>query len=209
MTTLLNPELPTIACDVDGPVAAMIPSFVEFTKNEFGVEIDISKIAYHDRMGRSPGLQKQDLALRRYFPSDSDPDSGGIGGAFQAFMKDRDVYGKYVSPTPGAVDAFAHLRPNYNIIFVTALMRSARDHFRSKMEWLERWFPGHQIVTCPSGLKHHFIADYCIDDRWDTCNRWESIGTTSLLFSMPWSEVPSHKSVPLHNWSTITGTLLR
>ncbi len=196
------------ASDVDGVAADMVGGFSRWVEYKFGVMIDPQKVVFHDRMGRSPDLYDANEALAEIFPGRGfDGDGRGIGGAFECFMKDRDVYGKYISPMPGAVEAIAAIRKNHQVVFVTALMRSARDHFRSKMEWIERWFPGLQIVTCPSGLKQQFRCDFATDDRYDTCARWSLAGASAMLFDQPWSEVPAGVHVERWDWKRIQGRL--
>ena len=197
----------TLLLDVDGVVADMVNCFAEFVWNEFDVPIDVSAVVFHDKMGRSPGLARADQALRHWFPGEPDGNNAGVGGAFQVFMKDRDVYGKFIRPIKGSVDAVAELRHDYKIVFVTALMRSARDHFRSKMEWIERWFPGIQIMTSPSGCKPMVHGHFAVDDRYDTCASWADAGTHSLLFRQPWNEIPNGVTCATYDWSELLKTL--
>ncbi len=197
-----------VLSDVDGVVADLIGGgFARFLDEELAVCLPINEVIYHNDMGRSPGLREIDDSLRLRWPEPG-PD-GGLGGAFKTFMKDRDVYGKWVTPIEGAVDGIAEIRRHVDLGFVTALMKSARDHFRSKMEWIERYFPGIPIITCPSELKCWVSGDYAIDDRYDTCSRWEKNWKSGLkramLFRQPWNEAPVDH--PRYDWPGIVRTL--
>lgn len=197
-----------LALDVDGVVANLIGGMRKFTVKEFGVDFAVSDIVYHDRMGRSPRLSEVHETLKRWFPETADAEYYGFGGAFRCFMKDRDVYGQWVDPIEGSVDAVSALREEYDIAFVTALMKSARDHFRSKMEWIERWFPGIPIITSPSAQKCWVQADHAVDDRYDTCFRWWERGTNAMLFRQSWNEIPSHSPCATWDWAQIKERLL-
>lgn len=181
-----------ILCDVDGVVANLVTGFQNFTHSQFNVDFEYTDIVFHNDMGRSPRLNKVNNQLARF---------GGFSALFEMFMKDRDVYGKWIDPINGALSAIADLRSTHEIIFVTALMKSARDHFRSKMEWIERFFPDIQIMTGSSSIKHLVHGDYAIDDRYDTCMRWEGSGTRSFLFRQPWNECPV--GTQAYNWKQI------
>lgn len=183
-----------ILSDVDGVVADLIPSFVEWVEQNHGVIIPLDKITVHSNMGSSPDLREQNEALKIYFKD-------GVGGAFKRFMQQHDVY-DFVSPVEGAVETIAGLRRHgYQLVFVTAMMKSAREHFKSKMEWIEKWFPGISIFTAPSEEKFRITGDFCIDDRYDICCRWESVGVTPFLFRQPWNEAPT--GTPSHRWDDI------
>lgn len=190
----------SIAVDVDGVVADLMGGMRRFTVREFAVDFNVSDIVYHDRMGRSPGLAEAHEKLLKWFPQEADEEYNGFGGAFRCFMKDPSVYSTYVEPIKGSVDAIASIRDQYDVLFVTALMKSARDHFRSKMEWIERWFPGIPIITAPSGEKWRVYADFAVDDRYDTCERWWRRGVNAMVFRQSWNEIPPHARAGTLTW---------
>lgn len=187
-----------IGIDVDGPCAAMIEGFLEWFHsprrdwaNE-GFQIDREQIKFHNDMGSSPELIEIDSRLRVRYPARG-PD-GGLGGAFLQFMRHPTVYSDYVRTTEGAQEAIRILSSRADCMFVTALMRRANQHVPDKLDWIGRNFPGIPISTVPSELKCWVHPDFAIDDRYDTCRRWDNEdcwhGVTSLLFQCPWSESP-------------------
>ncbi len=185
-------EKEAILCDVDGVVADLVGGLRKWMNHQFGFDFEPSEVVYHNKMGRSPKLADLNEELARWFPGDSVGDNRGFGGAFTCFMRDPNVYMRWIDPIPGAVDAIAELRQRYHILFVTALMKGARDHFRSKMEWIERWFPNLPISTVPSEEKFRVAGKFAIDDRYDTCRRWMDSGNISrdvFLFRQSWNEI--------------------
>lgn len=201
----------SLLCDVDGVVADLVGGMRRWLNRTYQLDFDPIDVLYHDRMGRSPGLKDLNEKLKRWFPEEADAEYNGFGGAFRCFMKDREVYGEYVVPINGSVEAIAALRHAYDIVFVTALMKSARDHFRSKMEWIERWFPGIPIITAPSGEKWRVRGNpsgrtYAVDDRFDTCTRWADNGVISFLYRQPWNEAPA--GTKNFDWAEIEWALL-
>lgn len=199
---------PYFLSDVDGCVADLVGGMRKWVYDKFGFDFDPSEVIYHNQMGRSPGLLDLNEELSRWFPGDSAGDNRGFGGAFTCFMRDPNVYMRWIDPIPGSADAIAELRQKYNVVFVTALMKSARDHFRSKMEWLERWFPEIPIITCPSGEKHLVRGAFAVDDRYDTCLRWSTAGTPAFLFKQSWNEVPPGAAIDRHDWASISNVLM-
>lgn len=182
----------SVLCDVDGVAANLIGGMRKWVNHQFGLDFDVSEVVYHNDMGRSPLLADLNDELSRWFPGDKDGDNRGFGGAFTCFMRDSNVYTRWVDPIPGVVDAIAQIRQRYDVVFVTALMKGARDHFRSKMEWIERWFPNIPIITSPSGEKQRVGGTYAIDDRYDTCRNWLDSGNIRdvFLFKQSWNEIP-------------------
>lgn len=180
----------TILVDADGVLADLVGGMRRFVNQTYGHDFDPNDVVFHNRMGRSPKLSDLDQKLREYFPVEADEEYNGFGGAFRCFMKDRDVYGRWIDPIPGAVETIAALRTSYDVVVVTAMMKSARDHYRSKMEWLERWFPAVPIITADASQKFRVTGDYAIDDRYDTCQRWWTAGVDARVFRQPWNEIP-------------------
>lgn len=192
--------------DVDGVVADLVGGYRKWMNNQFGFDFDPSEVIYHNNMGRSPKLADLSEELAKWFPGDADGDNRGFGGGFTCFMRDPNVYMRWIDPIPGAVDAIAEIRQKYDVVFVTALMKGARDHFRSKMEWIERWFPDLSIGTMPSGDKFRVRGDWAVDDRYDTCKRWLDAGTSALMFRQSWNEAPEYW--PSYEWEQILETVM-
>lgn len=194
--------------DVDGCTADLVGGMRKWLNESFGFDFDPTEVLYHNRMGQSPALHDLNEELKRWFPGDADGDNQGFGGAFTCFMRDPNVYMRWIDPIPGSVDAIAEIRQKYKVVFCTALMKGARDHFRSKMEWIERWFPNLPIITCPSGEKYMVHGRYAVDDRYDTCMRWIASGTQALLFNQSWNEIPEGVKIKRHNWDSILETVI-
>lgn len=180
---------PRFLCDVDGPAAAMQEAFVDWANKKFSLNVQLDDIVYHNDMGRSPALRAVDEWLRReHYPIDG-PD-GGWGGAFIEFMRQPDVYTRFIGTTVGAKESLATIRERYDVAFVTSLMKRANVHVPNKLDWVGQNFPGIPIMTVPSEVKHWVPGAFATDDRYDTCERWRSSGTTALLFGYPWNEAP-------------------
>lgn len=207
MTIDLDHTSDSLLSDVDGVTADLVGGFRKWMNEYFGFDFDPKEVVYHNNMGRSPKLHDLNEELRRWFPGDEDGDDVGFGGAFTCFMRDPNVYMNWVDPIPGSVDAVAEIREEYNVVFVTALMKRARNHFRSKMEWIERWFPNIPVITAPSGEKWRVGGTYAVDDRYDTVQRWRKAGVQALMYGQSWSEAPDNW--PGHDWKSIKGILLR
>lgn len=148
-----------------------------------------------------PSLRELDSLLRKdAWPEDGA--DGGINGAFMSFMR-GEAY-DYVDPIEGAIGGIKELQEHYDVRFCTALMKAAPEHVPSKMRWLERYFPGVPYFTAPSTLKMEIKGDIGIDDRYDTCARWETVGTKSFLFKQPWNEAPIVNTPSSYNWTWLT-----
>jgi 5'(3')-deoxyribonucleotidase len=200
---------PEFISDVDGVAADLVGGLRKWINHQFGFDFDPSEVVYHNSMGRSPLLADLNEELRRWFPGDADGDNHGFGGAFTCFMRDPNVYMRWIDPVPGAVDAIAEIRQKHKVVFCTALMKGARDHFRSKMEWIERWFPNLPILTVPSGEKYMVRGDWAVDDRYDTCARWIHNGTPALLFKQSWNEIPEGVKMRRFTWPEIVETVMK
>lgn len=189
-----------ILCDVDGVVADLMGGLSTWMQALGLPACDPNSIGLFDirRAARLPQLVELDDFLRKGpFPA---PDGdGGVNGAFMAFMR-TDSY-DWVLPITGAVEGMAALQENFDVHFVTALMEAAPEHVPSKMRWMKRHFPTVPYFTAPSKLKMRIQGDLGIDDRYDTCMRWEEVGTRSFLFRQPWNEAPA--GTPRYDWATL------
>lgn len=176
-------------CDVDGVVGDIVEPLVEWANKKFSLNVKREDIVYHNDMGRSPNLREVDEQLREYYPTPG-PD-GGWGGAFLEFMRQPDVYTRYVRPIKDAQRAMKIISSRADCLFVTALMKRAYVHVPNKLEWISDNFAGIPISTMPSDLKQWIPGTFAVDDRYDTCMRWCSVGTQALMFKQPWSEAPA------------------
>lgn len=201
-----------LAIDVDGPSAAMIDAFLGWVNNPSRCmnwsipTITRDMIVFHNDMGASPLLQEVDRILRGWYPEPGP--NGGLGGAFLQFMRYPRVYSDFVRPTEGAQEAIRVLSSRCDCLFVTALMKRANQHVPDKLDWIGNNFPGIAIATVPSEYKCWVRADFGIDDRYDTCNRWFQEGTEPLMFGTPWSEAPERGTIfGPHDWTSILRTV--
>ncbi len=193
-----------ILCDVDGVVADLMGGLSTWLQSQGLPACDPARIELFDirKAARLPALIELDNFLREpgFPPGWPLPDGdGGVNGAFMAFMR-TDSY-DWVKPIPGAVEGLAALQENFDVHFVTALMEAAPEHVPSKMRWMKKHFPTVPYFTAPSKLKMRIQGDLGIDDRYDTCMRWEDAGTRSFLFRQPWNEAPA--GTPRYDWSTL------
>ncbi len=186
-----------LLCDVDGVIIDLMGGFRKHLLRQHGLTLEIGDISRFD-ISKSPELVELDATCRKLYKGEGE--LGGIGGAFTHWMNNVWAYDG-LDPIPGALDAIKELRGMVDIVFVTAMMKKARSHFQSKMEWLDKNCPGLPVITSPSGLKHQVRGQFGVDDRYDTCQRWEGVGTAAFLFKQPWSEAPD--GTRGHDWSTI------
>ena len=93
----------------------------------------------------------------------------------------------------------------YDLAFITATLKESPESYAPKFRWLAKNFPGVPVISCPSQQKHWFTADYGIDDRYDTCQRWLNSGVKPLLFRQPWNEAPAGERS--FNWLEIIDEL--
>jgi len=189
-----------LLCDVDGVVADLMGGFSEWMRSHGLPEFDVSLLTKFDirKAAREPGLIDLDDQLRAGMWPDDGGD-GGLNGAFMTFMSGP-AY-EWVLPIDGAVEGVGRLREKYDVRFLTALMEAAPDHVPSKMRWMKRFFPDVKYFTSPSLLKQDVKGDIGIDDRYDTCMRWEGVGMRSFLFHQPWNEAPVEHM--RYDWSTL------
>src|SRR6478609_7631830 len=101
-------------CDVDGVVANLVGGMKKCVKEYFGFDFEVNEVVYHNKMGRSPLLADLNEELARYFPGDADGDNRGFGGAFTWFMRDPNVYMKWIDPIDGSVEAISKIRQEYD-----------------------------------------------------------------------------------------------
>lgn len=180
----------TLLCDVDGCAADLIGGFIEYFENRFGIVIPyISITRFH--MDNSPELQWLVEAYDLY-------------GVFEEFMALPNVYQDYVHPIPGS-GILNMIQGEIEPVFITATMKKVPESYTSKVRWLHERFPDIPVVSCPAGLKYKFRADWIIDDRYDTCAKFEEVGTKPLLFRQPWNEAPD--GVDAYDWDAIAVVL--
>lgn len=189
-----------VAIDVDGPCAAMVEAFLKWFHDErrpwYGrlpYEVKREMIKFHNDMGGSPQVVTINELMKEWYPG-TGPDSA-FGSAFVEFMRHPTVYSDFVRPTEGSQEAIRILKSRCDCLFVTALMKRANQHVPDKLNWIGNNFPGVSIATVPSEYKCWVHPRFGIDDRYDTCNRWNDEdcwrGTIGLLFECPWSEQPA------------------
>lgn len=194
-----------ILCDVDGVVADLMGGFSTWLQHNGHPACDPAKVELFDirKSSRLPTLVELDDCLRGTW---SEPGSdGGINGAFMEYMRRSDTY-DWVEVIEGASDGIKALQEVFDVRFCTALMEAAPDHVPSKMRWLKNNFPDVPYYTAPAKLKMGIKGDLGIDDRYDTCARWEEVGTKAYLFRQSWNEAPV--GTRSYDWSNLVGELL-
>lgn len=197
-----------VGIDVDGPCAAMVEAFLQWFHDErrpwhgkLPYDVTRDMVKYHNDMGASPKIIPINEEMKRWYPGDG-PDSA-FGSAFVEFMQNPTVYSDWVRPTEDAQAAIELLKSRCDCMFITALMRRANQHIPDKLDWIGRNFPGVPISTVPSEKKCWVHPEFGIDDRYDTCKRWQNEGVTALLFETPWSEVPDDSALKRYDWHSI------
>ncbi len=183
---------PRLLVDVDGVVADLMGGFQVWLGKEHSEYLDIELITRF-RLPKSPGL----VGLNERVNLDD---------ALTRYLATPNVYQDFVDPIPGSIEALATLREVVDPIFITATLKEAPESFTSKFCWLKWHFGDVPVISCPSGLKHHFSARWAVDDRYDTCTRYNTVGTKGLVFGQPWSEAPSNHET--YDWDGITELVL-
>lgn len=178
--------------DVDGVVADLMGGFERFIRDRYSLELRPWEItAFHIAKSLAHVELHERIDLDRNLTE---------------FLALPDVYQDYVHPVPGAEEAIPCLvAAGIDIGFVTATLHESPESYASKYRWLTTRFGRLPVISCPSGQKHWFAADYGIDDRGDTCERWRSVGIRPLLFRQPWNEVPP--GTKAYNWKEIVDEL--
>lgn len=182
-------EKKTILCDVDGVVADLVGGFIQYIFEYNGIKLYKEDFIFHEV---SKNTAAEDKFKKYYFSSILmyGEYNSICYNFFVDFMRSDYAYTTHVPVIPGAIDAFKKLKEKYNIIFVTAMMKSAKCNYRDKMEWIEKYFPDTQIITCPSGEKWRVKGDFAIDDRFDLCKNYQLHGTARpFVFKQNWSEI--------------------
>jgi 5'(3')-deoxyribonucleotidase len=181
-----------VLVDVDGVVADLMGGFEQFIRGKYSLELRPREITtFH--IAKSP----THVGLHERIDLDSN---------LEEFLALPSVYQDFVHPVPGAVEAIPRLTAaGHEVGFVTATLHESPESYASKYRWLTRYFGRMPVISCPSGQKHWFAADYGIDDRGDTCERWRSAGVRALLFRQPWNEAP--EGTPSYDWTQILDIL--
>lgn len=183
-----------VGIDVDGVVADLMGGFEAFIRARHGLELRPREITtFH--IARSPAHRE----LHRQVDLDR---------SLVDFLALPDVYQRFVRPVEGVERAIERLRraDHLDLAFVTATLHDSPESYASKYRWLDLLFPRVPVISCPSGQKHWFHLDYGIDDRFDTCQRWEGAGTCALLFRQPWNEAPADH--PSFDWEEACDVIL-
>lgn len=191
----------TFISDVDGCVARLIPGFTGWVKEQYDIDFDHRLITVHNDMGSVSNLWDVQEALLGFFPG-PEAHSRGIGGALHRFMAEDDVYQRYVKVEEGAQEAMGEIAEVADIVFCTANMKRVPQNYASKFWWLGQHFPGIPVISCPSELKQMVRGTFCVDDRWDICERWRLAGVRPFCFEQPWNEAPT--GTDLYTWSSIS-----
>lgn len=184
-----------LGVDVDGVVADLMGGFEDFIWAEFGLRLRPEEITrFH--IAKSPAHRELHEKV-------------DLDRQLARFLAVPDVYEMFVSPIPGAVEAVARLAedPHLELVFITATLHESPGSYAAKYRWLDHHFPRVPVISCPSGNKHWFDLDAGIDDRFDTCQRWERSGVTPLLFRQPWNEAP--EDFPSYDWEGVLRAIER
>ncbi len=163
--------------DVDGVVADLMGGFERFFLERTGERIDSSLSTTHS-ISKSPAHAN----LNSRFD---------LKRLVDQYLGLPDVYQDYIGLVPDASWAIRELdRRGHEVGFVTAILKAAPSSYVSKARWLDEHFPGIPLLTAASEEKHWVTGDRAIDDRYDTCFRWEQVGVRTLLFRRSWNEAP-------------------
>jgi 5'(3')-deoxyribonucleotidase len=174
--------------DVDGVVADLMSGFEVFFLERHGTVLRHWESDRH-RIARSTAHRE----LHERFDLDRQ---------LTDYLSIPDVYQRYIPPISGSQRVITRMiELDDDVRFVTAILHKAPSSFASKLEWFEEHFPGIPMMTADSHSKHWVVGDYAIDDRFDTCSRWEASGTKALLFQQPWNEAP--EGTPRYRWEDI------
>ena len=162
--------------DVDGVVADLMGGFGRFLLERHGVDLRQHEITTH-RLSRSPAHQEIHARL-------------DLNVQLADFLALPNPY-EHVALIEYAQEGIGELmRRGDDVAFITATLHESPQSYAPKYRWLDRHFRGIPVISCPAGQKSWLHADYGIDDRYDTCQRWTDEGVRSLLFRQPWNEAP-------------------
>lgn len=180
--------------DVDGVVADLMGGFERFIWGKYRLDLRPREITtFH--LAKSPAHQELHARI-------------DLDRQLADYLALPNVYEDYVSMVPGSQAAIRELQhAGVDMAFVTATLHESPDSYASKYRWLFKRFGRIPVISCPSGQKHWFRADYGIDDRADTCERWREAGVHPLLFRQPWNEAP--EGTPTYDWEAICAALVR
>ncbi len=177
-----------VLIDVDGVVADLMCGFSYFIWDRFGFDFRPSEMT-HFHFDESPAH----LELHRAID---------LNKQLAAFMSNPNCY-DYVPTIDGAVTGINRLLGRgHELGFVSATLKEAPESYGSKLHWLAARFPDVPMISCPSDNKHWVRGDFAIDDRYDTCKRWQDVGVRSLLFGQSWNQAPP--GTPSFDWKGIT-----
>lgn len=183
-----------VLVDVDGPVADLMCGFEHYVWDKYRLELRPREITtFHP--ADSPAHQELHARI-------------DLDRNLASFLAEDDVYERFVPLIPGAQDGIRELEAaGVELAFVTATLHESPESYAPKYRWLGKRFGRIPVISCPSGQKHWFRADYGIDDRGDTCARWRAAGVHPLVFRQPWNEVP--EGTPRYDWEGICAALVR
>lgn len=174
--------------DVDGVIAELMDGFERFFLERTGHWLRPNTSTVHS-ISESPAHQE----LHSMFD---------LNSYLEQFLNLPNAYQDYVEPVPNAPWAIAELiASGAEVGFVTAIHKRSPASYGSKQRWLEQWFPDVSMLTASATRKGWVRGDRAIDDRYDTCMRWEAEGTPSYLFRRSWNEAPP--GTPSYDWLEI------
>lgn len=183
-----------VLVDVDGVVADLMGGFELFIRDRFRLELRPREITTF-KIVNSPAHQQLhgQVDLNRQLAD---------------FLALPNVYHDYVDLVPGAQAGILELiDAGVEVAFVTATLHESPESYASKYRWLTKRFGRMPVISCPAEQKHWFTADYGVDDRADTCDRWRDAGIRPLLFRQPWNEAA--EGTRTYDWEEICAALVR
>lgn len=182
-----------VLVDVDGVVADLMGGFERFIWGKYGLELRPREITrFH--IPESPAHRELHERV-------------DLNANLAEFLALDDVYERYVHPVFGAQEGIHELQgAGVELAFVTATLHESPESYASKYRWLAKRFGRLPVISCPSEQKHWFSSDYGIDDRGDTCDRWNDVGILPLVFRQPWNEVP--EGTQTYDWEEICAAII-
>jgi 5'(3')-deoxyribonucleotidase len=109
---------------------------------------------------------------------------------------------------PGAFRGVDKLREGHDVIAVVSAPWTSCDGWEhARRDWLKRYFPFAEFISCPSPLKAFVHGDVFVDDKPETLEHWKVFHPHSraILYGQPYNRNASPKLERL-TWETLCAT---
>lgn len=185
----MDPTLPTLLLDMDGPLADFDAKMIDFCDAQ-GIELDFSK------------------GWRRFL-TDNIPDKRGAN-RLRNYINDGDNrWFRDLPVTPGAIDGVYELMDYFDVWVCTKPLEACHSCRDDKAAWISRYLPEltDKLFCAPDKgmIKGDILLDDAPKHKWFTYAEWRPV-----VFKAPYNgEGTKWEGLPSWTWGDPLNDLLR